>query len=874
VPLRVELALGGSLRGVQRGADLAFLDAGGAPLLTYRSLRAWDTTGRELPATMQLVEGRIVLSIDADAAIYPLTIDPLVQQAYLKASNTEASDTFGSSVAIAGDTIVVGAPNEDSAATGVNGDQADNRALSAGAAYVFVRSNGFWSQQAYLKASNTGTPDGFGSSVAIAGDTIVVGAPIEASAATGVNGDQADNSVPGAGAAYVFVRSNNSWSQQAYLKASNTDAPDLFGTSVAIAGDTIVVGADGEASAATGVNGDQADNSAPQAGAAYVFVRSGSTWSQQAYLKASNTGAPDAFGTSVAIAGDTIVVGAPIEANSTGMNGNQSDNSALGAGAAYVFVRSNGSWSQQAYFKASNIGGQDRFGTSVAIGGDMIVVGAPFESSGATGVNGDQADNSAPQAGAAYVFVRSKSSWSQQTYLKASNTGADDRFGSSVAIAGDTIVVGAPYEDSAATGVNGNQSDNSSLRSGAAYVFVRSNGFWSQQAYLKASNTGGEDTFGSSVAVSGDTIIVGARAEDSAATGVNGDQTDNSAFVAGAAYTYIPAATPPSVTIAQAADQADPATSGPIRFSVIFSEPVTGFTAGDVVLSGTAPGALTATLSGSGTTYTVSVSGMSGSGTVMATIPAGAAQDAMGNLSLVAISTDDTVTFDVTPPSVTIAQAADQVDPTASGPIRFSVIFSEPVTGFTAGDVVLNGTAPGTLTATVGGSGTTYTVSVSGMSGPGTVTATIPAGAAQDVAGNMSLAATSTDDTVAFDGTPPSVTIAQAADQADPATSGPIRFSVIFSEPVTGFTAEDVVLSGTAPGALTATVGGSGTTYTVSVGGMSGPGTVTAAIPAGAAQDAAGNLSLAAISTDDTVTFAPPVTGTRVYLPLIRGANR
>jgi hypothetical protein len=769
VPLRVELALGGSLRGVQRGADLAFLDAGGAPLLTYRSLRAWDATGRELPATMQLVEGRIVLSIDADAAIYPLTIDPLVQQAYLKASNTEASDTFGSSVAIAGDTIVVGATGEDSAATGVNGDQADNSAASAGAAYVFVRSGTTWSQQAYLKASNTGAPDAFGSSVAIAGDTIVVGAFGEASAATGVNGNQIDNSAANAGAAYVFVRSGTTWSQQAYLKASNTGGQDRFGFSVAIAGDTIVIGAPFESSAATGVNGDQADNSAPNAGAAYVFVRSGSTWNQQAYLKASNTEPLfDLFGSSVAIAGETIVVGALGEASAaTGVNGDQADNSAGFAGAAYVFVRSGTTWSQQAYLKASNTGGQDRFGSSVAIAGETIVVGAFGEASAATGVNGDQSDNSAPNAGAAYVFVRSNDTWSQQAYLKASNTGEEDRFGASVALSGDTIVVGAPGEASAATGVNGNQSDNSAPDSGAAYVFVRSGTTWSQQAYLKASNTGADDEFGASVALSGDTIVVRAPGEASAATGMNGDQTDDSAANAGAAYTYIP---------------------------------------------------------------------------------------------------------DITPPSVTIAQAADQADPATSGPIRFSVIFSEPVTGFTAEDVVLSGTARGPLTATVGGSGTTYTVSVSGMSGSGTVTATIPAGAAQDEAGNLSLAATSTDNTVAFDGTPPSVTIAQAADQADPATSGPIRFSVIFSEPVTGFTAEDVVLSGTAPGTLTATVGGSGTTYTVSVSGMSGPGTVTAAIPASAAQDAAGNLSLAATSTDNTVTFAP-VTGTRVYLPLIRGAN-
>jgi hypothetical protein len=153
------------------------------------------------------------------------------------------------------------------------------------------------------------------------------------------------------------------------------------------------------------------------------------------------------------------------------------------------------------------------------------------------------------------------------------------------------------------------------------------------------------DEFGYSVAISGDTLVVGAPYEASNATGVNGNQADNSASVAGAAYTYVLDATPPSVTINQAAVQTDPASSGPIRFTVVFSEDVTGFTAADVILSGTAPGPLTAVVTGSGPTYTVSVSGMTGAGTVTAAIPAGAAQDVAGNLSLAATSTDNSVTF-------------------------------------------------------------------------------------------------------------------------------------------------------------------------------------------------------------------------------------
>ena len=221
----------------------------------------------------------------------------------------------------------------------MDGDQSDNSAFAAGAAYVFVRNGNAWSQQAYLKASNTETFDRFGISVAVSGDTVVAGAAFEASNATGINGDQSNNNALQSGAAYVFVRNGTIWSQQAYLKASNTDFGDFFGISVAVSGDSVVIGASVESSNAAGVDGDQTDNSAAVAGAAYVFVRNAATWSQQAYLKASNTGALDQFGGSVAVSGDFVVVGAISEdSNATGINGNQANNSAADAGAAYIFT--------------------------------------------------------------------------------------------------------------------------------------------------------------------------------------------------------------------------------------------------------------------------------------------------------------------------------------------------------------------------------------------------------------------------------------------------------------------------------------------------------------------------------------------------------
>jgi FG-GAP repeat len=459
----------------------------------------------------------------------------LVQQGYLKASNTDAIDVFGYSLALAGDTLVVGAPGEASAAIGVNGNQGDDSAPNSGAVYVFTRTGSNWSQQAYLKATNTQAGDGFGESVALAGDTLAVGVPGEDSAENGINGNQGDNGAVDSGAVYVFTRSNGVWSQQAYLKATNTQAGDGFGESVALTGDTLAVGATGEDSAATGVNGSEADNSAPGSGAVYVFTRTGSDWNQQAYVKASIAEDDDLFGVSVALAGDTLAVGAPGEdSNATGIDGDPTNNSAVVSGAVYIFTRSGSGWSQQAYLKATNTQAGDGFGESVALTGDTLAVGATGEDSAATGIDGDPTNNSAVDSGAVYVFTRSGSGWSQQAYVKASNAEADDGFGYSVALANDTLAVGATGEASA----NGTQGNNSAPESGAVYVFTRTNGVWSQQAYVKASNAEGFDLFGSSIALAGDTLAVGAFFEASNTTGINGAQGDNNAPDSGAAYVF------------------------------------------------------------------------------------------------------------------------------------------------------------------------------------------------------------------------------------------------------------------------------------------------------------------------------------------------
>ncbi|MDX2055726.1 MAG: cadherin-like beta sandwich domain-containing protein [Polyangiaceae bacterium] len=433
---------------------------------------------------------------------YTLTVNRgMSQEAYVKASNAAAYE-FGDAVALSNDgsTLAVGAFQDSSNAT------LDDY---SGAVYVFTRSGTTWSQQAYLRGSNTEPVDFFGFSVSLSGngDTLAVGAPAEDSAAKGVNGSQGDNSALAAGAAYVFTRTGNAWTQQAYVKASNTEGFDRFGTTVTLSqhGSFLAVTAQDEAS--SGVNGSQTDNSMEGSGAVYVFARATNTWTQQAYLKASNAGAGDFFGGALGLSADgaTLAVGAPAEAGAAiGVNpgnGSQTDNSAAASGAVYLFARSGEAWAQQAYLKASNTGAGDNFGSSLSLSQDgaTLAVGASGEDS-----NGDPTNNGAAGSGAVYVYARANNVWNQGAYLKASNLGAGDGFGGSVALSnnGDTLVACASGEDSNATGINGNQSNNDALGSGAAYVLARSGSTWVAQAYVKASSAGG--AFGRLCALSGD----------------------------------------------------------------------------------------------------------------------------------------------------------------------------------------------------------------------------------------------------------------------------------------------------------------------------------------------------------------------------------
>lgn len=500
-------------------------------------------------------EGAVVGSVSGSATPVVQWGLSSTQEAYFKASNPDAGDFFGDAVDISGDgqTLVVGADEEESAATGIDGNEASNvHNLGAGAAYVFVRSGPNWVQQAYIKASNTDDGDTFGHSVALSedGNTLAIGAYNEDSAATGVNGNESSDSAGQSGAVYVFTRSGTTWSQQAYLKASNTEASDIFGSELAISGDgdTLVVGAAFEGSAATGINGDESSNGALSSGAAYVFVRNAGTWMQQAYVKASNTDADDIFGSALAVShnGNTLAVGAYGERSSaTGVDGDQSSNATNDAGAVYVFERSGTTWAQQAYLKASNPGVQDFFGNALTLSrsGNTLAVGARWEDSSATGVDGDGLLNDAAESGAAYVFERSGSTWSQEAYLKASNAGANDRFGWDLAMSddGNTLAVSAWQEDSSSTGIGADESLDDANNAGAIYLFGRVAGSWSQSVYLKSDNSEASDLFGTSVAISGDgsLLAVGARGEDGSVAGTASTGSASSgASASGACYLF------------------------------------------------------------------------------------------------------------------------------------------------------------------------------------------------------------------------------------------------------------------------------------------------------------------------------------------------
>ena len=413
----IALAVSGGLRPAQTTNDGSILfESANGVVLRYAGLKALDASGRTVPSRLEVRGSEIRLIVEDQGAQYPLVVDPLwTQQQKLTSSDGTLGDWFGYSVSVSGDTAVIG--------------------TVGGTAYVFVNSDGAWSLQAKLTASDGAPGDYFGSAVSVSGDTAVIGASLK-------NRTQ--------GAVYVFVRSGGVWSQQQELTASDGLALDWFGYSVSASGDTAVIGA------------SRKNN---ETGAAYVFVRSGGTWSQQQELTASDGVAGDWFGDSVSVSGNTAVIGAWAKNEYHG--------------AAYVFTRSGASWGQPQELLPSDGAASEGFGVSVSVDGDTALIGA-------FGQNG---------TGAAYLFLPSNGTWAQHQILTASDGVIGDSFGSSVSVSGDTALIGA---------------DGKNNQQGAAYIFVRSGSTWAQQQELAASDGAAEDQFGFSGSVNGDKAVVGA----------------------------------------------------------------------------------------------------------------------------------------------------------------------------------------------------------------------------------------------------------------------------------------------------------------------------------------------------------------------------
>jgi uncharacterized delta-60 repeat protein len=457
-PLRIVLSVTGDLRPEVSGErqSLKLKDRAGTALATYDHLKAWDATGRELPARMEVNESEVSLEVDDAGANYPITIDPTLQpEIKLIAPASITSNQLGYSVAISGSTAVIGSPNQD---VGVQSH--------FGMAYVFVRDGAGWSLQQKLTAFDV-TNDGyttyyFGNSVGISGNTIVVGSNV---------GTDAAHFLSLHGEAHIFDRSGKNWSARQKLVAADGGL-DTFGDSVAITGDTIIIG--------SSYSDPSGDGSRAEQGAAFIFGRDGEQWYKQAKLLASDGGKLDHFGFSVSVSGDTAVVGA--------FNGP----SGSGIGAAYIYGRSGVSWTEKRKLVPISQGA-DGFGLSVGISGNTIIIGAP---------NTDVAQQR--DQGAAYVSTRTNNIWSDPQQLLARDGVAFDAFGTSVAISGGTAVIGAHLKY-----VGGRQDQ------GKAYVFQQSSAGWVPGPELVASDGTTNQTFGQAVAVSGETLLIGAPGDNS-----------------------------------------------------------------------------------------------------------------------------------------------------------------------------------------------------------------------------------------------------------------------------------------------------------------------------------------------------------------------
>lgn len=678
----------------------------------------------------------------------------------------------------------------------------------------------------------------FGTSVDIDGDTLVIGAPFSRDAADATRG-----------AVYIYVRSGSTWNFQAKLDPPVGSGSAAFGSYVAVSGNTLVAGA------------PQEDIDGITKGTASVFIRSGQTWSFQQKLAASDGLVGAQFGTSVGIENDTVVVGAV-----QGVVG------VIRQGSAYVFVRSGAVWSEEAKLIDSNGNDNDQYGLTLDISGNTVIVGARF------------ADMAGIFGGVACIYTRTGTVWTRQARIMASDAAEDDAFGSSVAIEGDTAVVGAPRNRITGTTAKGaayvfvrsagvwsevqrlfydHGPDFSEMGTsvaisgeklivgdsgytvgtsnrGAAYLFIKNGATWQFQNKLMASQNSVSDRVGTSVAIQGNRFFAGAPGVD---IGGNTDQ--------GAVYSFTQAPFAPDL---QASSDSGVSNSDNITKLQNLSFDVGGIT----------PGATVELLRDGAVVDSEVVGGsfavLTDNAPANGTFQYAARQVVAGEAS--APSEAIGVTVDTSFPALTVNQKPTQQDPTLFGSnIGYVVTFNELVTQLEQNDISLAGSTANVTGATIELTQTgivQYEVLIGGVVSNGQfVMASVPAGAVTDLAGNVSVASSSTDNTVTVDNVRPTVTVDQAVGQADPTAALPVNYTVVFSEPVDNFEASDLAFGNSTVnvGPRIVNITGGPTTYNVAISNLTSNGGFVRLAVNNGVTDAIGNQIMPSTSTDNTITL-------------------
>jgi hypothetical protein len=442
-----------------------FTDTQNQQVLSYSPIVVRDAANKTFVPTINIYYKRVVIMLNDTGAQYPLRIEMQLSHLDQSSATANSGDWFGVSLAGDSDTLVVGATGEDS-----NGLLHYNGKMSeSGAAYTYRRGTQGWQLDGVLKLDYPGLGDAFGSAVAISGDTIVVGAPFR-------DGVSDQGALSDMGAAYVFERSGGRWRQVAELVPADARNNDLFGSAVAIDGDTIAIGAY-QRELATG--------------AVYLYQRSGGSWQLQHLLAAPEAEAGAQFGWAIALDGDWLA----ISANRKDVN---ADNGVLqDAGALYLYQRSGSNWSLQSRIQASDPEENAQFGQAVALDGAQLVASAPFK---------DRSD-SAANLGAAYVFGRTAVDWSQEAILTGSDSQNDDRFGWSIALQANSVLLSSPYT------LRYDQGSNALTQQGAGYLFAHNGDAWQELTQVRGPVTNQASMFAWSSAFFDDTLFVGAYSD-------------------------------------------------------------------------------------------------------------------------------------------------------------------------------------------------------------------------------------------------------------------------------------------------------------------------------------------------------------------------